>query len=121
MMLNKFTNQGKRIIITLVSITILSFLYSGSFLGTAIGLQNPLSLINSTITLTLIYSAVYISFIRFDISIIPMFVAISSAFTLIMTATLNTFPGMLFTNIVSAILIILIGYILRTFILKNAN
>jgi len=121
MIINKITNNGKRIAITLLCIAGLSFLYSGSYLGTTIGLQNPLSLINSTITLTLIYSAVYVSFIRFDISIIPMFIAISSAFTLIITSALGTFPGMMFTNIFSAILIIIVGYLLRTFILKNEN
>ena len=66
-------------------------------------------------------AAVYLAYIVYDMTIIPLLVAMVAAAEILNFSNTGTYPGMLVSNVMSAVLIIGIGYWVRLYLLNKGN
>ena len=66
-------------------------------------------------------AAVYLAYIIYDMTIIPLLVAMVAAAEILNFSNTGAYPGMLVSNVITAVLIIAIGYWIRLYQLNKGN
>ena len=64
---------------------------------------------------------IYMSYIVYDMTVIPLLVAMITAAELLTFSNTGAYPGMLVSNVLSAVFIISIGYWIRLYLLNRGN
>ena len=113
LLINNLTDFGRKTWKMILIILLLTFLYSGSLLGQNSGIDTLLQLFKNTLWLCVVSASLYYYFIRFDLSIIPIFTVITSNFVLILNSSTGMYSGILAYNTMSVVVLVFVAYSLK--------
>ena len=121
-LLNDLTDSSrKKKILTFFLPILFIALVIGTEFGSSGGPDNMFRWLYVTLWYGATLSALYVAYLVYDMTIIPLLVAMVVAAEILNFSYTGVYPGMLVSNVVSAVLIISAGYWLRFYLLNKGG